>query len=215
MLRRHLPIYQIDAFTRRVFGGNPAAVCPLEEWLPDKLLQQIAAENNLSETAFFVSEPDNKYRLRWFTPTVEVDMCGHATLASAALVLERLQPEWPSVTFLTRSGPLSVCRRIEESGAAGRSSELTMDFPLWPASEAPAPAPSSLVAALGGAPVEAFPIPPMHGGAPYWLFLFKEQAEVAALTPDFGAMEANVLATAVAARTATDSSGGEDFVSRF
>lgn len=156
-------------------------------------------------------ELDDKYRLRWFTPTVEVDMCGHATLASAAVVLERLKPEWPSVTFNTRSGPLSVRRRVAEGGAESGAAELTMDFPLWPASEMPAPAPSSLVAALGGVPAEAFPIPPLHGGAPYWLFLFNGQEEVAALSPDFSAMEANVLTTS----TAADSTGGEDFVSRF
>jgi predicted PhzF superfamily epimerase YddE/YHI9 len=86
-----LPIYQIDAFTDRLFAGNPAAVVPLETWLPDATLQAIAAENNLAETAFFLREsPD--YALRWFTPAVEVDLCGHATLASAHVIFERLEP---------------------------------------------------------------------------------------------------------------------------
>ena len=86
-----LPIYQVDAFTTRLFRGNPAAVVVLDSWLPDEVLQSIAAENNLAETAFLVPEGDD-YRLRWFTPTIELPLCGHATLASAAVVMERLEP---------------------------------------------------------------------------------------------------------------------------
>ena len=148
--------------------------------------RQIAAENNLSETAFIVAEPDDKYRLRWFTPTVEVDMCGHATLATAALILERLQPTWPSVSFLTRSGDLSASRRTDTDsnstspGGGVGPIELTMDFPLWPASETASAPPSSLVAAIGASPAEAFSIPPLHGGAPYWLFYYQEQASLRA-----------------------------------
>ena len=96
-----IPLYQLDAFTDRPFGGNPAAVCPLKTWLPDDVLQNIAMENNLSETAFIVAN-DNGYDLRWFTPAAEVELCGHATLASAALILERLQPELQSIAFETR-----------------------------------------------------------------------------------------------------------------
>ena len=95
-----LPIYQVDAFTDSLFGGNPAAVCPLEAWLPEKTMQAIAAENNLAETAFFVREgPD--YALRWFTPTVEVDLCGHATLAAGQIVFRFIEPGRDSVSFRT------------------------------------------------------------------------------------------------------------------
>ena len=98
-----LPLYQIDAFTSRVFAGNPAAVCPLDAWLPDATMQAIAAENNLSETAYFVRE-NGGYRIRWFTPGVEVDLCGHATLASGCLLLTRLTPEADAVDFASHSG---------------------------------------------------------------------------------------------------------------
>jgi predicted PhzF superfamily epimerase YddE/YHI9 len=105
------PIFQVDAFTTRRFAGNPAAVMPLVAFLEDAVLQAIAAENNLSETAFLVPEGD-EYRVRWFTPTTEVPLCGHATLASAAVVMERLEPGRCSVVFLSVSGPLTV-RRTE------------------------------------------------------------------------------------------------------
>src|SRR5205814_1067516 len=105
-----IPLYQIDAFADGPFTGNPAAVCPLEAWLPDAVMQSIAAENNLSETAFFVPEGDG-YRLRWFTPAVEVDLCGHATLASAYVIFRWLQPGARTVVFQTQqAGPLAVAR---------------------------------------------------------------------------------------------------------
>ncbi len=97
-----IPIYQVDAFTNQVFGGNPAAVCPLEQWLPDTVLQSIAAENNLSETAFYVPEGD-AYRLRWFTPTVEVDLAGHPTLAAASVIYNEL-PYLDRIEFVTQIG---------------------------------------------------------------------------------------------------------------
>src|SRR4030088_2062091 len=103
-----IPLYQIDAFADGPFTGNPAAVCPLEAWLPEDVMQAIAAENNLSETAFFVPEGEF-YRLRWFTPTTEVDLCGHATLAAAYVVFRWLQPGLDRVTFDTeRSGRVAV-----------------------------------------------------------------------------------------------------------
>jgi len=129
-----LPIYQVDAFTDRLFGGNPAAVVPLAEWLPDATLQAIAAENNLSETAFFRREGDG-YALRWFTPGVEVDLCGHATLASAYVIFRLLEPGRERVSFATRkAGTLAV---------VARGDALAMDFP----SRAPRPieAPRGLV----------------------------------------------------------------------
>jgi PhzF family phenazine biosynthesis protein len=113
--------YQIDAFTSRLFGGNPAAVCPLDAWLEDQTLQAIAAENNLSETAFFVGGKGS-YHLRWFTPTVEVNLCGHATLASAFVVFRHLEPSLETVSFRSKSGELRVTR----SGDL-----LTLDFPAW------------------------------------------------------------------------------------
>jgi len=118
-----LPIYQLDAFAAKLFGGNPAAVMPLDAWLPDAKLQALAAENNLSETAFLVPKGEG-YHLRWFTPAAEIDLCGHATLASGWVVLNRLDPARAAVDFDTLSGRLSVRRDAE-----GR---LVMDFPAWP-----------------------------------------------------------------------------------
>src|SRR3982751_3661945 len=132
-----IPLYQVDAFTRRVFGGNPAAVCPLNQWLPDETLQAIALENNLSETAFFVPDGEG-YRLRWFTPTTEVDLCGHATLASGFVVFGWLRPGCSSVVFQTQqAGPLMVARDGEL---------LALDFPSRPA--VPCPMSEKLAAAL-------------------------------------------------------------------
>ena len=200
------PIYQFDSFARRPFAGNPAAVVPLERWpSDDETLRSIAAENNLSETAFIVpaeAGADANYALRWFTPTVEVDMCGHATLASAALVLQKLQPSWAEVSFSTRSGILSVRR------AADDAAQYVMDLPLWPAGDQVPPA-ADLVAAVGAAPTLAHTIPPLHG-APYVLFLYDDEAAIRGLAPDLGAMTANVVATAPAPAGAP-----YDFVSRW
>ncbi|ULH16772.1 PhzF family phenazine biosynthesis protein [Deinococcus sp. KNUC1210] len=130
-----LPLYQIDAFTRRVFGGNPAAVLPLPHWLPDALLQHVAAENNLAETAFFVpleGQP-GRYQLRWFTPTQEVNFCGHATLATAHALWECLGVIAPKLTFQTRMGDLTAVR--------GEDGAVVLDFPRLdpvPASQTPA-----------------------------------------------------------------------------
>ncbi len=140
----HLPLYQIDAFTNRLFAGNPAAVCPLDEWPTDPVLQSIAAENNLSETAFF-SGRDGTYRLRWFTPAAEIDLCGHATLASAYVIFRYLEPALSRAEFDTRSGVLAV----EKQGDL-----LAMDFPSRPAD--PCPLPEALAAGLGVAPPAVF-----------------------------------------------------------
>lgn len=114
-----LPIFQVDAFTDHVFGGNPAAVCPLDNWLDDKTMQQLALENNLSETAFFVST-ENGYGLRWFTPEIEVDLCGHATLATAHVLFEHLDYKEPEIHFHTKSGELIVSKEGDR---------LMMNFP--------------------------------------------------------------------------------------
>lgn len=140
-----IPLYQVDAFTDRPFGGNPAAVCPLDEWLPDDVMQSIAMENNLSETAFFVPE-GNGYRLRWFTPTDEVVLCGHATLATAYVLFDQLNYERDTIAFTTeKSGVLNVKR----DGAL-----IVMDFPALPAELMDAP--EGLSDAIGGAKPIAF-----------------------------------------------------------
>jgi PhzF family phenazine biosynthesis protein len=189
------PIYQVDAFTDDVFGGNPAAVVPLQEWLPDALLLKIAAENNLAETAFLVPERDF-YHLRWFTPKIEVDLCGHATLASAQVVFEMLYPGRRSVTFLTRrAGPLTVA--IERD-------RLSMDFPARPPERVAAPA--GLVEALGGAaPAEVW-------AAGNLLCVFETEGAVKALEPDFRKLAALDCFGLIATAPGSD---GIDFVSRY
>jgi PhzF family phenazine biosynthesis protein len=164
------PLFQLDAFTSRRFSGNPAAVVPLEHFPPEALMQAIAAENNLSETAFLVPE-GSEYRLRWFTPAVEVPLCGHATLASAAVVMERLEPDRAQVTFRTASGALAVKRT---------STGYVMDFPLRPTT--PAPAPAALLKALGVKPQEV-----RADGAGYLVVLASE-FDVRNLAPDLAAI---------------------------
>ena len=132
-----IPIYQVDAFSAKTFGGNPAAVCPLRDWLDVPLMQAIAAENNLSETAFIVGG-DGSYGIRWFTPVAEIDLCGHATLGSAFVVFEYLEPGRVEVSFASPSGPLRVAERLEL---------LVLDFPSRPPS--PVETPPGLLPALG------------------------------------------------------------------
>lgn len=188
-----LPIYQIDAFADRVFAGNPAAVVPLEEWLPDATLQAIAAENNLSETAFFIRQGET-YALRWFTPTVEVDLCGHATLASAYVVFRFLAPEKRRIAFETRkSGTLVVWRQGDE---------LAMDFPTW--IPEPCETPSGLAVALGRNPSEVL-------ASRAYLAIYDRESDIAAIKPDFAALKRLGQAVIVSA----PGSGGVDFVSRF
>jgi PhzF family phenazine biosynthesis protein len=137
-----LNIYQVDAFAEKVFEGNPAAVCPLEEWVSDDVLQKIAEENNLSETAFFA--PENQgFKLRWFTPVAEVDLCGHATLAAAYVLYKHLGYSGPEISFSTRSGHL-VVKKVAKG--------LLMDFPASVPEVVQAP--NNLVAGLGREPKE-------------------------------------------------------------
>lgn len=167
-----LPLHQIDAFASKPFEGNPAAVMPLDAWLPDELLQRIAAENNLSETAFLVKEPLG-WRIRWFTPTNEVDLCGHATLASAWLVLNELEPDSGRVTFQSQSGALGVDREGDV---------LVLDFPARPAR----PAPELLEQAsaiLGRRPVAVLQARDL-------MTVLEDEASVRAATPDLEAMKA-------------------------
>src|SRR5580704_674625 len=139
-----MPIFKLDAFTTRRFAGNPAAVMLLETFLPDSILQAIAAENNLAETAFLVADGTN-YRLRWFTPGLEVPLCGHGTLASAAVVMERLEPMRNQVVFHTKSGALTVKRKAKG---------YVMDFPARLSEQCEAP--QGLAGALGAAPKEVW-----------------------------------------------------------
>jgi PhzF family phenazine biosynthesis protein len=190
-----LPLWQIDAFTDRVFAGNPAAVCVLPAWLPDETLAKVAAENNLAETAFLMKEPAG-WRIRWFTPTVEVDLCGHATLASAHLYFTRLAPEAMEVTFASRSGPLRVTR--------GEAGLIAMTLPREP--PAPCQAPAALLRALGRATVEALV-------ARDYVAVLPSEAEVRELSPDLG--EVQKLPGHGLVVTAPASTPGLDFVSRY
>src|SRR5258706_5381017 len=140
-----IPFYQVDAFASRPFEGNPAAVCPLESWLPDGTLQAIAGEHNLSETAFYVPHGPH-YELRWFTPEVEVDLCGHATVASAHVIFDvRREIQGNRVTFQSKSGELGV-ERSSENG----STRYSLDFPARPPQ--PCDPPPELIQALGATP---------------------------------------------------------------
>lgn len=189
-----VPLYQVDAFTDRLFAGNPAAVCPLEAWLPDATMQAIAAENNLAETAFFVRD-GNDYALRWFTPTVEVDLCGHATLAAGHIVFRFIEPERDKANFRTlKAGTLVVAR----SGDM-----LVMDFPARPA--VPTKPPAGLLAALGGKARAVL-------RARDHLVVYDSAADVATLDPDFAAL-AKVECWGAIATAPGDN--GIDFVSRF
>lgn len=132
-----IDIYQVDAFAAQIFEGNPAAVCPLTEWLPDETMQQIAMENNLSETAFLVEESEG-YALRWFTPAAEVDLCGHATLATAHVLFEHLYYSKQEISFVTHSGILKVRKNIDG---------LTMNFPATHGDKVESP--TKLLEALG------------------------------------------------------------------
>jgi PhzF family phenazine biosynthesis protein len=189
-----LPLFQVDAFTSRVFGGNPAAVVPLDRWLPDATLQAVALENNLSETAFFVREAAG-HHLRWFTPTQEVDLCGHATLAAAWVLFERLEPGLTRVEFASRSGTLTVTR--EEGGL------LALDFPARP--PRPCAAPAGLAEALGAAPRQTLQ------GERDLLAVFDTEAQVRALAPDMARLAALELFAVVPTARGEDC----DFVSRF
>jgi PhzF family phenazine biosynthesis protein len=183
-----LPFVQVDAFASTPFTGNPAAVMPLDAWLPDDVLQAIAAENNLAETAFTVpvtDDPEADYELRWFTPGIEVKLCGHATLASGHVLLTG-----DRIRFRTRKAGLLVVERAEEG--------YVLSLPAWPAAPKPLP---ELAAAVGGNVQETFW---REGG--YAVYLFEDEAAIRALAPDFRALKVagDILHIATAPGDVTD-----------
>ena len=186
-----IPYFEVDAFASRPFQGNPAGVCPLEKWLDDATMQNIAAENNLSETAFFVPRGDD-YDLRWFTPAVEIDLCGHATLASTFILFFELGYKRDTIHFHTKSGRLTVSRQADI---------LTLDFPSRPPK--PCVAPDALIRGLGKKPLEILK-------ARDYFAQFATVDDVRSLKPDFallGALDEKVIVTAPGIDC--------DFVSRF
>lgn len=187
-------IFQVDAFADKVFSGNPAAVCPLNQWLSDDLLQKIAMENNLAETAFYVKDGD-QYQIRWFTPTVEVDLCGHATLAAAYVLFNHENHgNWPLQFFSHRSGQLTVTKNDEL---------LTLNFPTD--SFQPVELTSELTAGFDIKPKSSYK------GKTDYLLIFDNEDEIRKLKPDFS------LISKVRGRGIIVSAKGEtvDFVSRF
>lgn len=188
-----VPYYQVDAFAERAFAGNPAGVCLLPHWLPDATLQGIALDNNLSETAFLVRAGAG-YELRWFTPAAEIDLCGHATLASGAVLFRRYHPEERNLRFSTRYAGVLEVRREDPL--------LLIDLPAWP--PAPCPAPPALAEILGAPPRALL-------GARDYLAVYDDERQIRALAPDFRRMkreiDRDVIVTAPGAEV--------DFVSRY
>jgi PhzF family phenazine biosynthesis protein len=186
-----LPIFQVDAFADRVFRGNPAAVVPLEQWLPEATMQAIAGENNLAETAFFVPTHPG-YHIRWFTPNQEVVLCGHATLASADVIMRHIEPKASRVDFASLSGPLSVTRSPQG---------YTLDFPRFALESVPDPTPV-LAQALGQEPVEVFKVTT----DPNYYAVMSSESVVRNLAPNLSLLETlHPFGVVVTARgTATD-----------
>ncbi len=193
MLPKSLPIFQVDAFTEDLFGGNPAAVCPLKHWLPDETMQKIASENNLSETAFLVPM-DGGFQIRWFTPKLEVDLCGHATLASAYVIFNELNYPSNSIDFQSKSGLLQVSQEQQQ---------IILDFPSDPPE--PCTPPTGLLDALGVDAVEVLK------GMTDYLVILPEETDIRTAAPNFTRL------SLVEARGIIISAPGDrsDFVSRF
>lgn len=187
-----LPLYQIDAFANKAFEGNPAAICPLQEWLDDDVLLSIAEENNLSETAYFI-KTEGGFQIRWFTPTTEVDLCGHATLAAAFVIFNLLGYEKDSICFESKSGILTVTKE---------SSLLVMDFPSDPAT--PCQLPTELEQAFNLKPIECLK-------AEDYIIVLNDESEVLAVKPKLELLKSLDLRGVII----TASSENYDFVSRF
>ncbi len=187
-----IPLYQIDVFTDGVFKGNPAAVCPLKEWLDKDTMLSIAAENNLSETAFFVSNGDF-FELKWFSPKIEIDLCGHATLATAYVIFNYLKPDINIVKFMTNSGELTVSRN---------DNMLIMNFPS--SKSEPVKIPQKLIDGLQATPIETLK-------SRDYLAVFNSEEVIRSIKPDFEILnELDCLGIIISA-VGNDS----DFVSRF
>jgi PhzF family phenazine biosynthesis protein len=186
-------LYQVDAFSDRLFHGNPAAICPLAEWPSDEILQLIAAENNLSETGYYVRSGDH-CEIRWFTPTVEVDLCGHATLAAAHVLFNHEGHEASPIVFTSKSGILKVARDGDF---------LVLDFPADIMEEVTAPA--ELIAGMGLQPRRAF------RGRSDFMLVYSSEKEIVALKPDF----ARIASASARGVIATARGSSVDFVSRF
>ncbi len=188
-----IPIYQVDAFADEVFSGNPAAVCPLDNWLDDDIMQKIAMENNLSETAFFVKEK-NGYHIRWFTPAIEVDLCGHATLASAHVLFNHLQIPENVIEFNSRSGIL----KVQSDGQ-----RYTMDFPTDQISKQDPP--DEIISNIGIGPDSSWK------GREDFMLVYGEQAIIERIKPDFKALAGSTGRGIIVTAPGKD----VDFVSRF
>lgn len=189
-----LPVYKVNAFAKKYCQGNPAGVCPLEEWIDDDLMQAVAKENGYSETAFFVKNGD-EFDLRWFTPGCEVDLCGHGTLGTACVIANELGYYKDRMVFNTKSGKLIVAKRDDL---------FILDFPALPAK--PAEAPPNLIEGLGAEPVEILK-------AEDYLLIFKDEETIRNMKPDFKAvMNIDIRGTIVSAPASTP---GIDFVSRW
>ena len=188
-----LEIFQVDAFTNKIFGGNPAAICPLESWLEADLMQKIALENNLSDTAFYVKK-DEVYEIRWFTPTFEIDLCGHATLAAAFVIFEILKTEENLVRFHSyKSGELSVEKHDDR---------LILDFPARPVEQCEIP--DGLIEAIGKTPKEVLK-------ARDYFLIYENEREILDIAPNFSKLlEIDAHGFIVTAKGET-----ADFVSRF
>ncbi len=186
-------MYQVDAFTDKLFGGNPAAVCPLKKWLEDATMQKIALENNLSETAFFVKENDG-FRIRWFTPKSEVNLCGHATLASAHVLFNHLNYSQEEIQFQSKSGLLTVKKE---------DNKLILNFPADPSSEVPLP--GMLKSAFNITPINCFK------GKTDYMLIFETRKQIEQLEPGFSKIIKADARGVIATATGDD----VDFVSRF
>jgi len=187
-----IPLYQIDAFASKLFEGNPAAVCPLDKWLPDEIMQSIAAENNLSETAFFVPR-GNGFHIRWFTPASEVDLCGHATLAAAYILFNTLGYKKDKIEFDSKSGILTVTKDNEW---------LVMDFPAQPPVSCDIP--EEIIKAFNTEPIECLK-------SEDFIVVFEREIDIESAHPDFGQLIKLDLRGVII----TAKSSRYDFVARF
>ncbi len=192
-----LPIYQIDAFAEKTFTGNPAAIVSLDDWLEDQTMQSIAEENNLSETAFIVAT-DKGYHIRWFTPSCEVDLCGHATLAAAYVAIQFLQETRNPICFDSKSGELFVSHKVDNN----KKTILTLNFPASEYEEVETP--QALTQGLGKTPIKTY-------AAADYLAIFSSEEDILQLTPNFSQLQKLDRRGVIASAPGKD----VDFVSRF